>query len=251
MPDEKRAALKREFLRIHPPAGGVDPVSPEPDANNEKLIAAVNAGVTAGLKTALPEALKPLVDEISGGRIQRTVEQPVRVAAIADVNEEEILEAIEANDKPKAARLMRQQRAADSQRREQEIARITQVGGAAFGSVAKMAADRLPHYKGKFKKIIDEQIEKFHAANPGLMLTGEHYKAAHDLVVGENIDEILSGDREEVLRKAREPDPALIPDGGRGGSMEAPAKEATALKEVLAGDWNKEFRVKQRAVGGR
>ncbi len=218
---------------------------------DEKLAGLVSASVTAGLKTALPELMKPFADQISGGSIRRDVpREPVRAAAIADVNEDDIANAIEAGDKTLVAKLLKQQRAADRQRADQEIQRITSAGGAAFGSVSRMAADKLPYYSGKYKKLIDEKVEQFQANNPGVMVTPEHYKAAHDIVVGENISDIQAADREEAIRKSREPDPALIPSGGRG-EIEETEKEPESLAQVLGGDWKKEFRVKQRAVGGR
>jgi hypothetical protein len=218
---------------------------------DEKLAGLVSASVTAGLKTALPELMKPFADQISGGSIRREVQAPApRAAQIAEVNEDDIANAIEAGDKALVSKLLKQQRAADRQRADQEIQRITSAGGAAFGSVSRMAADKLPYYSGKYKKLIDEKVEQFQANNPGVMVTPEHYKAAHDIVVGENISDIQAADREEAIRKSREPDPALIPSGGRG-EVEETEKEPENLAQVLGGDWKKEFRVKQRAVGGR
>jgi len=218
---------------------------------DDKLAATVAAAVTAGLKTALPEAIKPFADQISGGSIRRDAPAPrQQIQPIADVSEESIAEAMAAGDTKEVTRLLKQQRAADRQRADQELARITSAGGAAFGSVSRMAADKLPYYSGKYKKLIDEKIEQFQANNPGVMITPDHYKAAHDIVVGENIADIQAADREEAIRKSREPDPALLPNGGRV-VIEDEEKEPENLAQVLAGDWKKEFRVKQRAVGGR
>jgi hypothetical protein len=220
------------------------------NTQDEKLAGLVSASVTAGLKTALPELMKPFADQISGGSIRREVQQPVRTAPIADVSEDAIAEAMASGDKAEVARLLKQQRAADRQRADQEIARITAAGGAAFGSVSRMAADKLPYYSGKYKKLIDEKVEQFQANNPGVMVTPEHYKAAHDIVVGENASEIFEMRREEDIRAARAKEEALIPNGGRG-DIEPEEKEPENLAQVLGGDWKKEFRVKQRAVGGR
>jgi hypothetical protein len=195
--------------------------------------------------------MKPFADQISGGSIRREVQAPApRAAQIAEVNEDDIANAIEAGDKALVSKLLKQQRAADRQRADQEIQRITSAGGAAFGSVSRMAADKLPYYSGKYKKLIDEKVEQFQANNPGVMVTPEHYKAAHDIVVGENISDIQAADREEAIRKSREPDPALLPSGGRV-DIEPEEREPENLAQVLGGDWKKEFRVKQRAVGGR
>lgn len=221
------------------------------NAQDDKLAATVAAAVTAGLKTALPEAIKPFADQISGGSIRREAgPAPRQVQQIQDVSEEALAEAAASGDKVEYARLLKQQRAADRQRADQEIQRITAAGGAAFGSVSRMAADKLPYYTGKYKKLIDEKIEQFQTNNPGVMVTPEHYKAAHDIVVGENIADIQAADREEAIRKSREPEPSLIPSGGRG-DIEETEREPENLSQVLAGDWKKEFRTKQRAVGGR
>ena len=229
----------------------IKPTTVEPTAE-EKTASLVSAAVTAGLKTALPEVVKQTYEQINAsGSVRREVVQPVRQEqTIADVREEDILEAISAGDSAKAATLMRQQRRADEQKRNNEIARITSAGGAAFGSVSRMSADKLPYYTGKYKKLIDDKIAQFQENNPGVMITPEHYKAAHDIIVGENITDIQAADREEAIRKSREPDPALIPDGGRGG-IETHEQEPENLEQILGGDWKKEFRVKQRAVGGR
>ena len=220
------------------------------NTQDDKLAATVAAAVTAGLKTALPEAIRPFADQISNGSIRREAAPVRQVQQITDVSEESIAEAMAAGDTKEVTRLLKQQRAADRQRADQEISRITAAGGAAFGSVSRMAADKLPYYSGKYKKLIDEKISEFQANNPGVMITPEHYKAAHDIVVGENIADIQAADREEAIRKSREPDPPLIPSGGRG-EIETEEREPENLAQVLGGDWKKEFRVKQRAVGGR
>ena len=226
------------------------PNEPAVNQQDEKLAGLVSAAVTAGLKTSLPEMMKPFADQISGGSIRREVQQPVRAAAIADVSEESIAAAMASGDQAEVTRLLKQQRAADRQRQDQEIARITEAGGAAIGSIAQLSADKLPYYSGKYKKLIDERMETFRENNPGAILTPAHWKAAHDLVVGENISDIQTADREEAIRKSREPDPALIPAGGRL-DLEPEEREPENLAQVLGGDWKKEFRVKQRAVGGR
>lgn len=220
------------------------------DAREAKLAAAI----ANGMKASFSEAIKPLVDEINAGRVQPPNHLPTSSEpAIEEVSEEAILEAIEAGDRAKAAGLMRQQRRADAQKRERELAQIRGQGGAAFGSVAKMAAEKLPYYTGKFKKLIDAKIDDFRAANPGALILPEHYKTAHDMIVGENWEEIRAADRESEIRQSREREAAQSLEPGEAGRVVGGAvkPEPVSLQEVLAGDWKAEFREKQRQVGGR
>ena len=82
------------------------------------------------------------------------------------------------------------------------------------------------------------------------MVTFEHYEAAHNIVVGRHAEQLEKEALEAGIRQAHEPDPALVPDGGRRAIDDTPHEPQT-LQEALAGDWKTEFRAKSRAVGGR
>lgn len=226
----------------------------EAKAAEEAREAKLANAIANGLKAALPDAIKPLVDEVNAsGRVRANVAAPVAEDAIEDVPEEAILEAIDLGDRAKAAGLMRKQRAADAKRRERELAQLTRQGGAAFGSVARIAAEKLPYYNGKFKKLIDERIENFRANNPNVLILPEHYKYAHDSIVGENWEEIRAADREAEIRQARDREAAGSLEPGEAGRNAGAAEthEPASLHEVLGGDWKREFREKSRQVGGR
>jgi hypothetical protein len=212
----------------------------------------LSAAITKGLAEALPNAIKPLVDQISEtGRITRQVAEPAAPRpVIDDVSEEDYLEAVEAGDKQKAAQLLRRLRAADRSRLEREVIDpIRQQGAAAFGSVAKIGAERLPYYK-RFKKEIDEAIDNFQRANPGVVITPDHYEQAHRLIVGAHADELIKEAREEAIRQREEHEAggALDPTGTRIGEHEED-REPTSLQEVLVGDWKAELKRKQRELG--
>lgn len=226
-----------------------------PDSEAAKTLSEeerLTAAISRGLAEALPNAIKPLVDQISEtGRITRQAsEPPPHREAIDNVSEEEYLDAVEAGDKLKAAQLLRRLRAADRSRLEREVIDpIRQQGAAAFGSVARLGAERLPHYK-RFKKEIDEAIDNFQRANPGVVITPDHYEQAHRLVVGSHTDELMKEAREEAIRQReeREAGGALDPEGTRIGEHDE-NREPTSLQEVLAGDWKSELKRKQRELG--
>lgn len=230
MPDEKVAAPASEQPK-------------QPDLGEQ---------IARGLAAALPAAIKPLTDEIQAGRVVKQPERVVedfRPAQIQDVTEDEIADAIDSGDKTRIAQVFRKRSLADRARGEQELQRLTRGAVGAFGSAAKVAAERLPHYNGKWKKLIDEEMERFRQNYPDVPPLFEHYKWAHDHIVGENYDEIKKLDDEAAIRQAREREEALIPNGDRAPKTEP--VEPTELAQVLAGDWKREFRVKERAVGGR
>lgn len=208
----------------------------EADKITERIIAGVNA------------AMKPLISEINAsGQIRR--EAPVQVnrpAPIEDVSDDEIDAAV-AEGKP-ISPLLRRRELATRQRMERElIDPIRQQGGAAIGSVAALAADKLPHYK-RFKKDIDAYVREWQERNPGSIVTPDHYKYAHDIIVGQNTDSLLAEAREAAIRERDNP-PDLTPTG-RVVHDDTP-KEAESLTDLLGGDWKKEFRQKSRAVGNR
>jgi hypothetical protein len=200
--------------------------------------------IASGIAKSLPEAIRAAQPA--------TREAPARqvLPAIDDPSDEDYVEAVSAGDKSKAADIRRRQRAADRERiRREELSPILTNGGAALASVAKqLAAQNLPHYK-RFKKEIDAKIEQFQAANPNVVVTFDHYDWAHKMIVGEHVDEMMKESREEAIRKANEPDPALVPGNER--HLNDQPKEPTTLSEALAGDWKAEFGKKAKAVGGR
>lgn len=215
----------------------------KPENNDQAIIDKITAGVTAGVSAAMPkvvESLKPA-----------STPAPVRTEPAVTLRrptEEEIAQATIDGNKDLLAKLLRDQRAADLADQNRALGNITSQGGAAIGSIAKNAAANLPFYK-RFKKEIDEMVDGYVAANPGVIPTYDMYERAHSIVKGNHTDELIDEAREEAIRKSREPAPDLTPEGRAAGAPEQ--REPKTLAEELAGDWRQEFRAKQRGVGGR
>lgn len=223
------------------------PIETQPKVDDAARMKEFEDRLVAGLSAALPKAVERLSDQ---NRPAPVVTAPAAVATLVAPAEEEIIAAIENGNKAEAARLMRLRDAAKEQAFDRKLGALSSQGGAAIGALARKAAEDLPHFK-QFKKEISEKMDAFQAANPGVVPTYDHWKSARDIVVGEHMDEVLAADREETLRKAREPDPDLTPDNARltgGGKQE---EEPKSLAELLPGDWKNEFKPKSRAVGGR
>lgn len=223
-----------------------------PDETPEQIEERKATEMADRIARGLSVGLKPVMEDIAA---RSRVEQPApqvapTSASIAEVSEEEIFEAITAGDSKKASMLRRQQRAFDRQQVEREIGAMRQNGTAAFASIARdsMASD--PVYK-KFSKEVDKIINDFVAQNPNVLLTKEHCEYARDLVAGRHLADFTNETREETLRKAREPEEPIIPNGGTRGAADHAEKEPERLADVLSGTWDKDFRVKSRAVGGR
>lgn len=204
------------------PKGGID---------EEKLASAI----AKGLSTQLAE----LREQPSPSPISAAPALP----AIEEVNEEDIARAIREGDDAKASQLLRKARAADRLRAERNLQPALAQGAAAISSMAQsMAARDLPHY-AEFRKEIDSEIDKFKANNPGVMITTDHYRIAHNMVVGANADKIAQRAREEAIRQRDNP-PTLEPSGN---SRDISPKEPLTLQDALVGDWKKDFREKQRS----
>jgi hypothetical protein len=223
-----------------------------PDETLEQIEERKAAEMADRIARGLSTGLKPVMEEIAANaRVEnRQAQPPPTSAVIADVPEEEILEAITAGDSKKAAMLRRQQRMYDRQQTEREMGTLRQNGTAAFASIARNSLTSDPVYK-KFSKEVDKIIDDFVAQNPNAVLTREHCEYARDLVAGRHLADFTNETREETLRKAREPEEALIPNGGTRGAADHAEKEPERLSDVLVGDWKREFRSKASEVGGR
>ena len=212
------------------------------ESADKALIDRITAGVTAGVAAAIPritESIKPAASAPAA---------PVQSAPqLIRPSEEEIIEAISSGNKAEGARLMRLRDQYDAQVRASEMGSFRSAGSAALGSLARQAAERFPNYK-RFKAEIDKRVDDF-CASSGQVPTLDMFESAHKIAVGDHFDELQSELREETLRKAREPEPALLPEGRR--SAIETEREPTSLNEVLAGDWKKEFRNKSTALHGR
>ena len=212
------------------------------EAAEKATIDRITAGVTAGVAAAIPritESIKPAAPAPAA---------PIQAAPqLVRPSEEEIIEAISSGNKAEGARLMRLRDQYDTQVREREMGTFRSAGSAALGSLARQAAERFPNYK-RFKAEIDKRVDEF-CASTGQVPTLDMFESAHKIAIGDHYEELQSELREETLRKAREPEEPMLPEGRRISTME-PA-EPTTLQEALAGDWKREFRTKSNALHGR
>jgi hypothetical protein len=218
--------------------------APAPETD-QALIDRITAGVKAGVEAVIPK----LNEQINARPV--TTPSPVRpepVVQLVRPSEEEVAEAMVDGNKAKVADLLRKQRAYDQNEQQRAFGNLTAQGGAAIGSIAKQAAATLPFYK-RFKKEIDQMVDEYLAANPGTIGSYDIYERAHTIVRGNHTEELIEEAREEAIRKTREPEPDLLPEGRRQAPAEQP--EPQSLQEALVGDWKREFRDKQRQVGGR
>lgn len=223
---------------------------PEPektpqDLETERQTAAIAAGVSA--------AMKPVIEQLAtreNSTPAPVVTQPqARIVPDVGTIDAEIDDAI-ANGRPVSKLLARRDEIARARLERDVIDPIRAQGGAAIGSMARQAAERLPRYK-TYKKEIDQMVADYQAANPAAVVTYEIYDQAHSIVSGRHVDDILNSDREEQIRQGREREAAaLLPTGG-SSREELPGKDPTSLQEILAGDWKRDFRTKSRAVGNR
>ena len=209
------------------------------EKHQRELDARIVAGVTAGLK--------PVIEKLSE-REQPVVQRTESVSTISRPTEEQLADALIDGNKAEYARLLKLTRAADQQENQRALANISAQGTAAFDSVSRSQAESDPTYK-RYKGEVDKELTQFKAANPGAILTPEHYKIATEIVRSRHIDEIVNERIEESRRSAREAEEALLPNNSHVEQKEE--KEPTSLVEALdVPDW-KLFKEKQRGVGGR
>ncbi len=211
------------------------PASAQPDYT--KMNEAIVSGLTAGLKPVIEK----LAESNQPRTAQRTVADPP--AAIVRPSEEQIAQAMIDGNVAEVARLRRLERAADQQEQQRAISQLQAQGGGALSSVAKQLAQNLPYYK-RFQKEIDAEVDGWQANNPGAIATYDHYKMAEEIVRGRHVDELL----EESIRKAREPEPAIEPSGGRRFQSEEPEnREPTNIEDLYPG-FTKEIKGRGRTV---
>jgi len=216
-----------------------------PEQIEQRNIDRITAGVSAGVAAAIPkitESLRPAPADPAPVRVEtNTLTRP---------SEEDIVNAIADGNKAEATRLMKLQRQYDQNENRVALGNLTSAGSAAIGSLARQAAEKLPQYK-RFKAEIDKMVDGY-CAQTGAVADFGMYERAHAIVRGNHLDEILAEDREETLRKAREPEEPLLPEGTNRTRAQEPA-EPTTLREALVGNWDTDelVRAKRNAVHGR
>lgn len=218
-------------------------LTPEQKAEQAQ-IDRITAGVTAGVAAAMPK----ITEQFKPAPVAAPVRQEP-VAQLTRPSEDEIADAMVEGNKSKVAALLRQQRAYDDQQRNLAVANLTTSGGAAIGSMARSVAEQTlgPVYK-RFKKDIQAMVDSY-VQSSGAVETLEMHERAFQIVKGQNADVLIEEARQEAIRKAREPEESLTPEGRRPQQIQEPEPEN--LQQILKGDWKSEFRVKQRETGGR
>lgn len=216
---------------------------PTEDKGLSDLTSNIEESIKRGFSAALQNLPPPQRQEAP----QQTYTPP------PEVNDEDIIAAIEAGDRAKAATLLRQQRAASDARHEHRLNNVMGQGASVLTELSEQAiandTDAQPYLKE-----IREEISKFQASNPGILATPNHWRAARDMVLGRHVKDIRESTREALIRRARENNVNLTPDGtiatGRENETHDPADEITQLAEP-GSRFDEFLRNKSRAHGGR
>lgn len=135
---------------------------------------------------------------------KQSTPQQVAALVIDDVSDEEYADAIAGNitDKHKAAAITQKRHEAIAKRSNQslmqEIEQLKTVGMASIGNLNQQTLSSLPHYK-TYKKEIDTAIANL---DPSVRVNAEALKGVYNYIIGGHLDEILTAERETVLRQA-------------------------------------------------
>lgn len=217
---------------------------------NKSTVAVDTAALGASIADGIAKNLAPILERSSQPASRPGPEQsPPAPVILPEPSIDEITAAQEAGDYKLAGKLMRQREAARDARHEAAFAQLRNQGAGALSSMARENASKLPRYT-KYQKEIDEMVADFQAKNPGVMITPDHYKTAHDIIVGRHADDLAREATEEALRRARDTKTAIEPGGD--GDEAAGEKEPASVAEEFAGTpFLKQFQTKARAVGGR
>ncbi len=222
------------------------PADSKPQNNNS--VAVDMAALGASIAEGISKNLAPILERQSESRAPKP--EPVATPApvlLPEPSYEEITAAQEAGDFKTATKLMQQRERARDARNQSAFEALRNQGATALSSMARQAAAGLPHYT-RFQREIDEMIADFTTKNPGVMITPDHYKTAHDIIMGRHVDDIAKERTEEALRKSRETPAAIEPGEGTGDTGE---KGPGSLAELYAGrPFLEQFNQKARAKRG-
>ena len=117
---------------------------------------------------------------------------------IADVDDSQLVAAIEAGNHAETTRLLKQQRAASEQRIMRQVGSQLAVGAAALSQLAEDAVFGDPDAQ-LYKADITREIDNFRTANPGIVVTKGHWQTARDIVLGRHQKELRERDREAYI----------------------------------------------------
>jgi len=190
----------------------------------------VDAGRFDEFRQTVQGTLGAISETLTALRETRPVPVAAAPAAVEDVSDTEIDEALQAGRGAPVFRKMVD--AAVKRVRREEIDPLRQqMVSTATDLVANVATRDLRHYP-KYKKEIDTMVA---ALPPETRVNPALWKWAHDVVVGQHVDEIAAEAVNAALRPAPTPEPMLrTARAGRG----TPAGGAEATPDVydVAGD---------------
>ena len=209
-----------------------EPVKTEPTPNPE---AARDAALAEGIAKGLAKELGPILSRPASEPRQEGAPLPPPPPLPKEPSYDDIMDAIEAGDKRKAADLMSQRDRAREARLDREvIAPLREQGTAAISSMARESGtallSKLPaKFHAEVKQLIKDSIE-----SKGAMATVDHWRKAIAMVYGEHADEIEAEKKEVWLRQSREKPEGLEP--GQGGNGDNEEHESETLAEEF-GKW--------------
>jgi hypothetical protein len=224
-----------------------DPASQQ--QNNATTATVDTAALGASIADGIAKNLAPILERSSAAPRSEPAAPPPAPVTLPEPSYEEITAAQEAGDFKTATKLMQQRERARDARNQSAFDQLRNQGASALSSMARQAAASLPHYT-RFQKEIDEMIADFSSKQPGVMITPDHYKTAHDIIAGRHVDDFANERTEAALRKARETPPAPEP-GNEDVDADGEKLPASVAEEFKGTPFIDQFKQKQRAVGGR
>jgi hypothetical protein len=135
--------------------------------------------------------------------------------SIEDVSDEDYADAIAGNisDKHKAASIVQKRHTAIAKREkadlQQQLNQLQTVGMGAISNLTAQGLQSKPHY-AKYKKEIDAAISQL---PPEARVNAEALNGVYNYIIGSHIDEIMSQERETVLRQAAPRPDTAVPTG--------------------------------------
>lgn len=184
------------------------------------------AGLVQGMQSTMAAGFNALA-------AQRQAQNQPPPETIEDVSDEELEEAL--NRGAGADKFRKMVDSAAKRLVRDHIDPMKNEGtGAIAGLVKQLATDKLPHYK-KYQKEIDEYVEQLPVAQ---RMNPKAYEVAHQIVIGQHVDEIVAESLEAMKRGGPAPNVGTPGTGARStgrqvesntGQPEPDAEQTEAL----------------------
>lgn len=177
------------------------------------------AGLVQGMQQTMAAGFNALAAQ------RQTQNQPA-AETIEDVSDEEIEQALNAGT---GATTFRKMVDSASRRivRDHIVPMKDQGTGAIAGLVKQLSTDKLPHYK-KFQKEIDEYVEQL---PPEQRMNPKAYEVAHQIVVGQHVDEIVAESLEAMKRGGPAPVVGTPGSGARSTGRQVESQDGLAAPD--------------------